>query len=77
MLRLLLAASLCCALGLSATAEETASAARPEGTQTFEIPNPAMATEAPQPLQSLVVIVDGEARAWAPLEKGTDVAWEA
>jgi hypothetical protein len=78
MLRPLLAASLCCALGLPAAAEETASAAPPESSaKIFEIPNPAMASGADQPLQSLVVIVDGEARSWAPLEKGTDVAWLA
>jgi len=78
MLRPLLLACLCCALGLPAAAEETAADAQPEGSaQTFEIPNPAMAAESPQPLQSLVVIVDGEARSWAPIEKGTDVAWMA
>ncbi|HKP24953.1 MAG TPA: tetratricopeptide repeat protein [Dongiaceae bacterium] len=77
MLRPLLAACLCCALGLPAAAEETASTEPPSSNKTFEIPNPAMATEADQPLQSLVVIVDGEARSWAPLEKGTDVAWAA
>lgn len=77
MLRPLLLACLCCALGLPAAAEETASTVQPEGKQTFEIPNPAMAAEAPKPLQSLVVIVDGEARSWAPIEVGTDVAWEA
>lgn len=78
MLRPLLFACLFCTLGLPAAAEETASAEQPESSaQTFEIPNPAMATEADQPLQSLVVIVDGEARSWAPLEAGTDVAWAA
>ena len=77
MLRPLLLACLVCSFGLPAVAEETAAAAQPEGKQTFEIPNPAMAAEADQPLQSLVVIVDGEARSWAPLEKGTDIAWTA
>ena len=76
MLRPLLLAALCCTVALPAAAEETA-AAQPEAKQSFEIPNPAMAREAPQPLQSLVVIVDGEPRSWAPLEKGTDVAWNA
>lgn len=77
MLRPLLAAALWCILGLPAAAEETASAEPPADKQIFEIPNPAMAQEAPQPLQSLVVMVDGERRSWAPLEKGTDVAWDA
>ena len=77
MLRLLFAAALCCAFGLPAGAQETASAEPAADKQIFEIPNPAMAQEAPQPLQSLVVIVDGEPRSWAPLEKGTDLAWEA
>jgi len=82
MLRPILLAIFCCTLGLPAAAEETAAAAQPPANQpadkqTFEIPNPAMAEEAPQPLQSIVVMVDGEARSWAPLEKGTDVAWEA
>jgi TPR repeat protein len=77
MLRLLLAAAFCCVLGLPAAAEQTASGAPPADKQVFEIPNPAMAREAPQPLQSLVVMVDGEARSWAPLEKGTDAAWAA
>jgi TPR repeat protein len=77
MLRSLLAALCCCAFGLAAAAEETASAAQTEAKQTFEIPNPAMAPDAPQPLQSLVVVVDGEPRSWAPLEKGTDAAWRA
>lgn len=77
MLRPLFAAALCCVLGLPAAAEETASAEPPADKQVFEIPNPAMAREAPQPLQSLVVIVDGEARSWAPLETGTDAAWAA
>jgi hypothetical protein len=79
MLRLLLLALVCCAFGLPAAGQETVAATAPptSSDETFEIPNPAMATEAPQPLQSLVVIVDGEARSWAPLEKGTDVAWQA
>lgn len=77
MLRALLVAALCCAFGLPAGAQETASAEPPADKQIFEIPNPAMAQEALQPLQSLVVIVDGEPRSWAPLETGTDLAWEA
>jgi|RhiMethySRZTD1v2_1073278.scaffolds.fasta_scaffold00192_12 TPR repeat protein len=87
MLRLILLAIFCCLLGPPAAAEETAAASQPpasqspasqpEGKQTYEIPNPATAREAPQPLQSIVVMVDGEARSWAPLEKGTDVAWDA
>lgn len=85
MLRFVLSAAFCCALGLpaaaqeatSAAAQETASVAEPQGKQTYEIPNPAMAADAPQPLQSLVVMVNGEARSWAPLEKGTDLAWNA
>jgi len=78
MLRPLLAAGLCCALALPAAGQETASTeAPPSSNKTFEIPNPAMADGAAQPLQSLVVIVDGEARSWAQLEKGTDVAWLA
>ena len=51
--------------------------AQPEAKQTFEMPNPATSKDAPQPLQSIVVMVDGEARSWAPLEKGTDLAWAA
>ena len=82
MLRPILSAVFCCLLGLPAAAEETAAAnqpaaSQPEGKQTYEILNPATARDAPQPLQSIVVMVDGEARSWAPLEKGTDVAWEA
>jgi hypothetical protein len=77
MLRSFLAAALCCAFGLPAGAQETASAEPPADKQIYEIPNPAMAREAPQPLQSLVVMVDGEPRSWAPLEKGTDIAWQA
>src|SRR4030095_11851550 len=79
MSRMLLLAVFCCALGLPAAGQETVAAteAPASSDKTFEIPNPAMADEARQPLQSLVVIVDGEARSWAPLEKGTDVAWMA
>ncbi len=64
MLRPLLFSALCCAFGLPAMAEDS-----------YEIPNPATAEQAAQPLQSIVVMVDGEPRSWAPLEKGTDVAW--
>ena len=77
MLRSLLIAAFCCVLGLPAQAQETAAVDQPEAKQTLEIPNPAMGHGAPQPMQSLVVMVDGEPRSWAPLEKGTDVAWEA
>ena len=84
MLRLVLSAAFCCALGLPAVAQDNASAAgketasaEPQGKQTYEIPNPAMAADAPQPLQSLVVMVNGEPRSWAPLEEGTDLAWNA
>src|SRR5262245_31396027 len=79
MLRPLLAALFCCAFGLPAAGQETVAAteAPTSSDKTLEIPNPAMAVAAPQPLQSLVVIVDGEARSWAPLETGTDVAWMA
>jgi TPR repeat protein len=77
MLRSLLIAALCCVPGPPAWAQETAAVEQPEAQQTFEIPNPAMAQGVPQPMQSLVVMVDGEPRSWAPLEKGTDVAWEA
>lgn len=66
MLRSLLFAVLCCASGLTAVADDT-----------YEFPNPATAQEAAKPLQSIVVMVDGEPRSWAPLEKGTDVAWSA
>jgi TPR repeat protein len=45
--------------------------------ETYEIPNPATAEGVAEPLQSIVVIVDGEPRSWAPLERGTDVAWAA
>ncbi len=79
MLRPLLLALLCCAFGLPAAGQETVAATQPptSSDKTFEIPNPAMAGDAAQPLQSLVVMIDGEARSWAPLEKGTDVAWQA
>ena len=77
MLRSLLIAAFCCVLGLPAQAQETAAVEQPEAKQTLEIPNPAMGHGAPQPMQSLVVMVDGEPRSWAPLEKGNDVAWEA
>ena len=78
MLGPLLLAVFCCAIGMPAAGQDSvaATASPTSSDTTFEIPNPAMASEAPQPLQSLVVIVDGEARSWAPLEKGTDVAWE-
>ncbi len=78
MLRVLLAALLCCALGLPAGAQETASAApEDESQRIIEIPNPAMAREAPQPMRSLTVMVDGEPRSWAPLERDTGAAWQA
>jgi hypothetical protein len=92
MIRPLLLAAFCCALGLPAVADEaqpapaptdqpapdqTATAQPDEGKQTYEMPNPATSREAPKPLQSIVVIVDGEPRSWAPLEAGTDVAWQA
>jgi hypothetical protein len=76
MLRPILFALLCSAFGLPAFAAETAPG-QPAGDQIYEMPNPATSREAPQPLQSIVVMVDGEPRSWAPLEKGTDVAWEA
>jgi len=47
-----------------------------------EEPDPAIvnptetAAAAPRP-QSIEVMVDGEERSWAPLEKGTDAAWAA
>ena len=77
MLRSFQIAALCCVLGLPAWAQETAAVEQPEDQQTLEIPNPAMAHGVPQPMQSLVIMVDGEPRSWAPLEKGTDVAWQA
>lgn len=87
MVRPILLAALCCAFGLPALADETASATQPStqpeaaqpetSNQVYEIPNPATSPDAPQPLESIVVMVDGEARSWAPLEKGTDVAWLA
>jgi TPR repeat protein len=77
MLRSFQIAALCSVLGLPAWAQETAAVEQPEDQQTLEIPNPAMARGAPQPMQSLVIMVDGEPRSWAPLEKGTDVAWQA
>jgi TPR repeat protein len=88
MVRPILLAVVFCALSLPALADETAAAAQPAtdqpavaenpaATQTYEIPNPATAQGAPQPLESIVVMVDGEPRSWAPLEKGTDVAWLA
>jgi TPR repeat protein len=66
MFRPLVPAVFCCLLAIPALAVES-----------YEIPNPATATDAPQPLQSITVMVDGEARSWAPLEQGTDVAWMA
>jgi hypothetical protein len=74
MIRPFFLAALCCALGLPALADETAPAA---DRQTYEMPNPATAQQAAKPLQSIVVMVDGEPRSWAPLEKGTDAAWQA
>src|SRR5262245_47677389 len=64
---------------LPALAQETVVASEQPASsdKVYEIPNPAMAQESPAPLQSLMVIVDGEARSWAPLEKGTDTAWTA
>lgn len=68
-MRMLLAMTslwLCFAAGASA-AEEMESA----------VANPAEAgAPAPKP-QSIAVMVDGEARSWAPLERGTDEAWAA
>jgi TPR repeat protein len=66
MFRALVPALFCCLLASSALAVES-----------YEIPNPATATDAPQPLQSITVMVDGEARSWAPIEKGTQDAWAA
>ncbi len=78
MLRPLLFALLCSVLAVPANGQETAFAEQPATSdKVYEIPNPATARDAPQPLQSIVVMVDGEARSWAPLEKGTDVAWLA
>jgi hypothetical protein len=78
MLRPILLAVFCCAFGLPAAAEETAAASQPATSdKIYEIPNPATAPDAAQPLQSIVVMVDGEPRSWAPLEKGTDIAWRA
>jgi Sel1 repeat len=66
MSRPLLLAAVLCVFAASAPADDT-----------YEIPNPATAEEATEPLQSIVVMVDGEPRSWAPLERGTDVAWAA
>lgn len=79
MLRPILFVILLSAFGTPAIAQETVAASEPPATsdKIYEIPNPAMAPGAPAPLQSLMVMVDGEPRSWAPLEKGTDIAWEA
>jgi TPR repeat protein len=89
MIRPLLLAAFCCAFGLPALADDpqpssqppadqAATSAQPDaGMQTYEMPNPATSQEAAKPLQSIVVMVDGEPRSWAPLEKGTDAAWQA
>jgi TPR repeat protein len=89
MIRPLLLAAFCCAFGLPALADDpqpsgqppadqAATGAQPDaGMQTYEMPNPATSQEAAKPLQSIVVMVDGEPRSWAPLEKGTDAAWQA
>ena len=78
MVRRFLLAALCCAFGLPVLADETAPAPQPAADkQTYEMPNPATAQQAAKPLQSIVVMVDGEPRSWAPLEKGTDTAWQA
>ncbi len=68
-MRLLLAASaLClCLPVLAAAGQEPAPA----------VSNPAEAATPPAKPQSIAVIVDGEPRSWAPLEKGTDAAWAA
>lgn len=66
MFRPVFSAVLCCLLASPALAVES-----------YEIPNPATAVDAPQPLQSITVMVDGEARSWAPIEKGTPEAWAA
>jgi hypothetical protein len=55
-------------LSASAQAEETASAI-------LDPTDPQAAP--PPPPQSLIVMVDGEERSWAPLEKGTEEAWAA
>jgi hypothetical protein len=78
MFRSILFAIVCSVLGMPAVAQEAAVADQSAAAnRRYEIPNPATAVEAPQPLQSLVVMVDGEPRSWAPLEKGTDIAWQA
>jgi TPR repeat protein len=78
MLRPILFAIVLSAFGLPAFAQEAATADQSAATaKTYEIPNPATAPDAAQPLQSIVVMVDGEPRSWAPLEKGTDIAWRA
>src|SRR5262245_8014505 len=66
MFRALAPAVFCCLLASPALAVES-----------YEIPNPATAAETPQPLQSITVMVDGELRSWAPIEKGTAEAWAA
>ncbi len=65
-------------LGLClALAPITAAAQEGELAPESAVVNPATAeTAAPKP-QSIAVMVDGEARSWAPLEKGTDEAWAA
>jgi Sel1 repeat len=77
MLRPIVFAILCSAVAMPATAEEAAVADQSAAANRYELANPATAAEAAQPLQSIVVMVDGEPRSWAPLEKGTDVAWAA
>jgi hypothetical protein len=67
-MRLLLASlALCLALAPLAAAEEPGPA----------VVNPTETATAIARPQSVVVMVDGEERSWAPLEKGTDQAWAA
>lgn len=59
-----------CVPAIAAAGQEPAPAIMdPAGEQT--------SAAAPAKPQSIVVMVDGEARSWAPLEKGTDAAWAA
>jgi hypothetical protein len=67
-MRLLLASlAFCLALAPLAAAEEPGPA----------VVNPTETTTAIARPQSIAVMVDGEERSWAPLEKGTDEAWAA
>lgn len=64
----------CCLAPLGAAAQESNAQ---ESTAAIADPSAETGAAAPAKPQSIAVMVDGEERSWAPLEKGTDQAWAA